>query len=172
MIGQMIAESLQISLRYAEMLAVGIEGSDFGRLAAVEGRMVDSNHPAWVYGHLSLYSPRILTDLGIDSTPIQAPATWHDLFSATSRCQDDPQGTLYPPKEMLVDQLLRGYRLVQNVLAATPDAAFQAENQNERMRSRFTTVGAMHNFYTGGHFMIHMGQISAWRRMMGLGSAM
>ena len=57
-------------------------------------------------------------------------------------------------------------------LAQTADEKFAEENRNERMRSRFSTVGAMHNFYTGGHFMIHMGQVSAWRRMMGLGSAM
>lgn len=172
MIGQMIAESLQISLRYAEMLATGIEAKDFGRLACVEGRPIDSNHPAWVYGHLCIYSPRVLDDLGVDSSAIQVPEKWQELFSPQGRCQDDPSGDLYPSKEVLVDQLLRGYRVVMETLAQTADEKFAEENRNERMRSRFSTVGAMHNFYTGGHFMIHMGQVSAWRRMMGLGSAM
>jgi hypothetical protein len=29
----------------------------------------------------------------------------------------------------------------------------------------------MINFYVGGHMMLHLGQLSAWRRMMGLGAA-
>jgi len=29
----------------------------------------------------------------------------------------------------------------------------------------------MLNFYLGGHVMLHIGQMSAWRRMMGLGPA-
>jgi hypothetical protein len=26
-------------------------------------------------------------------------------------------------------------------------------------------------FYCGGHMMMHLGQLSAWRRMLGLGAA-
>ncbi len=172
MIGEIIAESLQLSLRYAETLAVGIEPSHFGRLANVDGRIIASNHPAWVYGHLCLYSPRVIEDLGGDAASIQVPEEWQPLFSQSSECQDDPQGTIYPHKDQLVDQLLRGYRAAEQTLRSTPDEVFSQLNPNERMRSKFSTLGSMENFYTGGHFMIHMGQISAWRRMTGLGSAM
>jgi hypothetical protein len=39
------------------------------------------------------------------------------------------------------------------------------------MTERFPTLGSVHAFYCGGHIMMHLGQMSAWRRMMGLGSA-
>jgi hypothetical protein len=32
-------------------------------------------------------------------------------------------------------------------------------------------VGALVSFYLGGHVMNHVGQLSAWRRAMGLPSA-
>ena len=48
---------------------------------------------------------------------------------------------------------------------------FLLENPNERMRAKFPTNGAMLAFYVGGHFMLHMGQLSAWRRAVGLGPA-
>ena len=35
----------------------------------------------------------------------------------------------------------------------------------------FPTVGAAINFYLTGHVMMHAGQISAWRRCMGMPAA-
>ena len=172
MIGDIIADTLQVSLRYAETLAVGIEPSDFGKLANVDGRQILSNHPAWVYGHLCLYAPRAITDLGGNAESVRVPEEWESLFGPKSDCQDDSKGTLYPPKDELVEKLMAGYRLASDVLRSTPDEAFGKENPNERMRAKFPTLGSMQAFYMGGHFMIHMGQVSAWRRMMGLGSAM
>jgi hypothetical protein len=40
-----------------------------------------------------------------------------------------------------------------------------------RMTELFPTLGSLYNFYVGGHMMMHLGQISTWRRMMGLGAA-
>lgn len=171
MIGDMIADSLQISLRYAEMLAVGISASDFGKLARVDGRPIVSNHPAWVYGHLSLYAPRVITDLGGDASAIAVPEAWDGLFGPQSECQDDADGSIYPGKDQLVEQVLNGYRAAEAALRGADDGVFAQPNPNERMRSKFATLGGMENFYVGGHMMIHFGQVSAWRRMMGLGAA-
>jgi hypothetical protein len=172
MIGIMIAESLQMSLRYAESLAEGISSAEFGRQARVDGHVVDSNNPAWVFGHLAIYAPRIVTELGNDASTIAVDEAWEAVFSPKTKSEDDIEGSRYPAKEVLVEKLLRGYGLAMESLRAADDAKFTAENPNERMRARFATVGGMHGFYCGGHFMIHMGQISAWRRMMGLGPAM
>jgi hypothetical protein len=40
-----------------------------------------------------------------------------------------------------------------------------------RMKELFPTVGAAVNFLVVGHTQSHLGQISVWRRLMGLGSA-
>jgi hypothetical protein len=39
------------------------------------------------------------------------------------------------------------------------------------MRELFPTIGSVQAFYCGGHMMMHLGQMSAWRRMEGLGTA-
>jgi hypothetical protein len=36
------------------------------------------------------------------------------------------------------------------------------------MKTLFPTVGAMLAFYMDGHVLMHMGQVSAWRRMQGM----
>jgi hypothetical protein len=39
------------------------------------------------------------------------------------------------------------------------------------MTELFPTIGSMQAFYVGGHMTFHLGQVSAWRRMQGLGPA-
>ena len=68
--------------------------------------------------------------------------------------------------------MLNGYRLASQALRDCDDSLLLKENPNEgRMRELFPTIGAATGFYVGGHVMIHMGQISAWRRAMGLEAA-
>ena len=62
------------------------------------------------------------------------------------------------------------------LLLCNPDAqsgvwATPPNPSGGRMTELFPTLGSMHAFYTGGHIMMHLGQISAWRRMQGLGAA-
>jgi folate-binding protein YgfZ len=52
------------------------------------------------------------------------------------------------------------------------DAVFARENPNEKVRSRFPTVGTAIAFMLTSHVMMHFGQVSAWRRCYGLPSAM
>ena len=53
------------------------------------------------------------------------------------------------------------------------DETFLKPNPNEgRMKELFPTIGAAVTFYLGGHVQMHLGQISAWRRAMGLTAAM
>ena len=44
------------------------------------------------------------------------------------------------------------------------------ENPIEGFRSRAPTIGDAANFLMNSHAMFHLGQLSAWRRAMGLAS--
>ena len=59
-LGNVIADSLQLSLGYAERLLKNVPADRAGRFAVPGGVVVESNHPAFIYGHLSLYAPKIL----------------------------------------------------------------------------------------------------------------
>lgn len=65
--GPMIADSCRLSMGYAERLLKNIPAERFGRLATVGDEVVQSNHPAFIYGHLSLYPSRIVAELGRDA---------------------------------------------------------------------------------------------------------
>ena len=168
--GNLIADSLALSIAYAERLTEGIPAESFGSFARPGGQIVQSNHPAFVMGHLSLYAPSIMHDIGGDA--IEVPEGFEGLFSKDAQCEDDPGHTIYPPMDMIVDAYLRGYRQVEQELRQTPDEILSKANPTPgRLGELFPTLGSMHAFYVGGHSMIHLGQLSAWRRMMGMSPA-
>lgn len=169
-LGNTIADSLQLSLGYAERLLKDVSAEQFARFAAPGGQTVESNHAAFVYGHLSLYAPRILEALGKDAPAI--PDGFEANFSKDAKCIDDADGKIYPTMDEITTFFFAGYRAVAEALKDADDSVFQKPNPTGgRMTELFPTIGSMHNFYVGGHMMIHMGQVSAWRRMLGLGAA-
>lgn len=170
-IGPMIAASARLGLSYAERLLKDVTPSQFARFAEVGGTKIHSNHPAFIYGHLSLYAPRIVEQLGGDAGGLSPSARFLELFSKDAQCVDDPEGTIYPAMDEIVSALTKGYSAAVKSLEQASDAIFHEPNPNQAMREKFPTVGAMHAFYVGGHFMLHMGQMSAWRRAVGLGAA-
>lgn len=168
--GQTIADSLRLTLGYGERLLKDVTPAMFARFATPGGQAVESNHAAFVYGHLSLYAPRILSDLELDAPAI--PESFQTVFSKDAQCTDDPDGSIYPVMEEVTSFFFEGYRAALSALETTSDEVFQQANPlGGAMAEKFPTLGSMHNFYVGGHIMIHMGQMSAWRRMQGLGPA-
>lgn len=171
-IGEIIADSCDMGVRYAQRLLKDVAAEDFGKFARPGGQVVVSNHPAFVYGHLSLYPERVIKDLDQDGSSVAASEEYQKLFSHEATCQDDPDGKIYPAKDELVERMIAGYEKASEVLRASDDALFTRENAAEgRMKELFPTNGSALGFYVGGHVMIHIGQISAWRRAMGLAAA-
>lgn len=170
-IGPMIADSARLGLAYAERMLKGVSPDQFARLANVQGKTIESNHPAFVFGHLSLYPCRIVRELGSDASSIVPSERFVKIFDHNAQCVDDPDGVVYPPMDEVTERSFTSYRLAVDALQNADDALFKQPNPNEAMRSKFATVGSMHGFYVGGHVMVHIGQLSAWRRMMGLGKA-
>lgn len=170
--GNIIADSLELCLGYAERLLVGISENDFGRFASTGRTSIQSNHPAFIYGHLSLYAPQIVTHLGRESPNTEIPESFSEVFSKDATCQDDPEHTIYPARALITTVFFAAYREALDSLRTANDDLLQVDNPTGgRMTEMFPTVGSMLNFYSGGHFMVHMGQLSAWRRMKGMGPA-
>lgn len=171
-LGNVIADSMHMSLGYAERLLAGVTAEQFGRFARPGGHVVESNHGAFIYGHLSTYGPRIVTQLGGDVSKLVVPDNFTTLFSKEAKCVDDPDGTIYPPMAEITRTFFNGYRAAMEALRAASDESLQQPNlATGRMAELLPTLGSIQNFYTGGHMMMHLGQMSAWRRMMGLGAA-
>ncbi|MFZ4575049.1 MAG: DinB family protein, partial [Phycisphaerales bacterium] len=95
---------------------------------------------------------------------------WEALFKAGVACHDDPDGTIYPSFEAVKAHYFRATDAAIEKLGTIGDDVLIREPAEERLRSRFPTVGSMLNFLLIGHTSMHMGQLSTWRRCMGLGS--
>lgn len=166
-----ITESANLSIGYAKRLMTDVKADQFGRFATGSNGPIDSNHPAFVFGHLCLYPARMLEDLGLDESKIEAPANYHELFKPGVACSDDVNGDIYPPMDEIMSRFYDSYAAALKEIANIDNAAYEVANPLERMRERFSTMGSMHTFYMGGHMMMHLGQISAWRRAIGMPAA-
>jgi hypothetical protein len=156
----------------SEKLLVGIAEKQFARLGNVGGKTVESNHPAWVYGHLAVYPSRVLTVLGspaADSVAV-SPA-YVELFKDGTKCLDDVEGRIYPRMEEIAKAYFIGHDALAAFVATLPDEALLRDHPDEARRVNFPVLGAHVNFMLNDHIAFHLGQVSAWRRMMGLGSA-
>lgn len=170
--GETLASMGVFSAGYLKMLLKDVRPADFGRKPNFAGKVIDTNHPAFVWGHLGLYPTRVISLTGGDGKAIEALAGWNDLFKAGAECRDDAAGTIYPAMDALVAQFNRAHDAAVAHVRTVPDEVLAQPNPNEQSRDRFPTVGALCGFLLSGHVMVHAGQISAWRRCMGLASAM
>ncbi|MGA1224359.1 MAG: DinB family protein [Phycisphaerales bacterium] len=161
---QIILPGAELGIRYAEQLVSTIPADVFARMP-----MKDVNSAAFNIGHLSIYGDRICGLLGRNDlvTPMPYSA---DLFKAGAPCVDEPG--LYPDKDTLVSTFLERQRRAIDALKGADEAALAAENPAEgRFKEMFPTIGGAVSFLLDGHVAMHLGQVSAWRRVMGLGSA-
>ncbi|MCC9600888.1 DinB family protein [Stieleria sp. JC731] len=171
LIGNMIAASGILAMGYADRLLKDVSADQFARFASTGGTQVESNHPCFILGHLSLYPGRVVTQLGADASSIEPTESFMKCFSKDATCVDDPDGSIYPAMDEVVEAFRKSHTLAIETLQSASNEAFDAPNPNEAMQAKFPTIASMHGFYMGGHLMIHMGQFSAWRRINGLGSA-
>ncbi len=168
LIGTTVLHAANVTTRLTDALVQGIKPET----AACKPEGVDCNSPTWVFGHLAIYPDRILEMMGRSDIAQPIPDTWPDLFGFKSECRNDPDNTIYPPLEEVVTRFKARHDALAATLAETDDDALLKENPNENMRDMFPTIGAQANFMLTSHAMMHLGQVSTWRRCMGLPSAM
>jgi len=167
-----IAASARRGLSLVEGLAADIPADRFARFAEAGGTTIRANHPAFCYGHLAIYPAWIMDMLGGDSKRAGVPEAWQELFKNGAECRDDPEGSIYPGKDELVKATSSGYAAVLEHLEGVDEAILGNVNPVERMRATIPTAGMMVCFMLNSHVMFHLGQVSTWRRCIGLGSVM
>ncbi|MBM4108960.1 MAG: hypothetical protein FJ255_09175 [Phycisphaerae bacterium] len=170
--GTVIADCAKRTLAYAERLIKGIEPHMFARKPTwgLGGREIDCNHGAFVFGHLALYPPRIIAMLG-DRARVEVPAEYQELFKAGVPCRDDADGSIYPSMSALCEVYFGGMREAIDAVGRATDAHLARPMPEERMREFLPTVEHGCLFLLNNHPMAHLGQLSTWRRCMGLPAA-
>lgn len=171
-IGEMLAITTARTMGLAKGLLGGIDASDFAKQPTADGKVIDTNHPAFVYGHLAIYPAKIMGMIGHDGSTVATPEAWEELFKNGAVCTHDPDGSKYPPMDEIVAKFEAGHQALIEATRNTSDNVLLQPIAEENWRETFGTNGGMVSFMLHDHFMFHLGQVSAWRRMMGLGSVM
>ncbi len=169
---QDISAAVRMGLGLSELLLKDVKAEIFARKPTIGGKTIEANHASFNFGHLALYPSRWLTLVGLDGAKIAAPANFSDLYAAGKECKDDPTGKIYPAMDVVKEAFFSSHRAALELLPTIADSVFLAPNPNEKMRERLPTVGATMIFYGASHMMMHLGQVSTWRRCFGLGSVM
>lgn len=156
---------------YAERLLKDVTPQLFARFPVVEGTTITINHPAFVFGHLSLYPVQLAEMSGISSKGMEIPSSYMDLFKMGVACLDDPSNAIYPSMEELTNAFFSRTDALISSLDSISQDALEQPLENPVRREKFGTVGSFLTYILLAHPQSHLGQISGWRRCMGLGPA-
>ncbi|MEE2971773.1 MAG: DinB family protein [Planctomycetota bacterium] len=161
----LIVPAARMSLGYLLTLAEDIPADRWA-----EPGMDGMNHPAFLYGHLAIYPNRVFTafidraDLAVDC-PFDAEAV-----KQGAECK--PDASLYATKDVVVPFLKERYESLIDTIPSVSLEIWSAPNPaGGRFAEMLPTVGTTVNFMVGPHVMMHAGQISHWRRAIGMGPA-
>lgn len=148
----------QFLVQYCRMLV-----GDIPEERLTEQPLPGVNHPAWILGHLAFSADRAR---GLIGAAKEVPAEWTSLFGPGSRPL--ASRSVYPPKHDLLRAVEQGFeRLRQQAAAATPEQLAQPST-NPYTKEALPTIKDGVAFLLTGHLGVHLGQLSMWRRMIGL----
>lgn len=120
------------------------------------------NHPAWILGHLAVAYDFAANYLGLQ-TELKR---WYSKFAPGST--PIPDRANYPSKEELIGKLAAAGDRVRSAIA-TADLSLLAEPHSfDPVRPFLESKGDMLSYILSTHFSGHLGQLSTWRRTVGM----
>lgn len=148
-----------LDLGYAKRLVADIPDEKMTLQPAPE-----MNHAAWVLGHLA--STADMLGAMIDVKPV-CPPEWAALFDWNSSPSSD--ASRYPSKSVLLKTLEDAHAGIAAALPGVPASRWSESTPIEEIRRFLPTLGDCFVFVMAAHENIHLGQLSAWRRLQGMG---
>jgi hypothetical protein len=148
-----------LNLGYANRLVADIDQDQMTLQPAP-----DMNHPAWVLGHLACTADMLAAMIG--AQPV-CPSDWATRFDWTSSPTSD--ASHYPSKATLLAALEAGHASIASALPEVPASRWHETTPIEAVRAFLPTLGDCFVFVLAAHENIHLGQLSAWRRVQGMG---
>lgn len=153
-----VLKAFAYNLHYAKRLL-----ADMPDQAMCDQPLPGMNHPAWIVGHLC-----DTCDLMADWLQILriCPPGWDKLFN--NQTEPQSQRALYPSKATLLDVLEKGHAVIAAAFCQAAPDLLDGTLPRVSMRRLFPTVRDGVCFEMTDHAALHLGQLSAWRRAMGM----
>lgn len=159
MIDEMI-NSYDLNLTFVNNLVADLDDTTI-----VEQPFGFPNHPAWTIGHLVYSCEQIGGEIAI--SPWLA-GDWRERFGTGSTPVDSADR--YPDKVTLLDALGDGQRRIVARLGEMSVSDLREPLPDVRYRERLPTIGHAVLHILASHTAMHIGQLTVWRRLMGLPS--
>ena len=143
---------------FARKLSVGIDEDKMTYQPAP-----GMNTPQWVFGHLA-----VCTDYGLKllGQPTSCPKAWYEAFGIGSNPAVPPSPQ--PSKAELLEAIASGHARLNAAMAKATPEQLAAVNPFDFLVKALPTVGDLLAQLTTAHPAMHLGQLSAWRRLNGL----
>lgn len=148
----------QTLLRYAHSLIADLPDE---RIA--EQPVPGVNHPAWILGHLAYSADAAMSLFGAEKT---LGPEWERQFGRGSKLTA-VRGD-YPARDKLIRALDERFEQARQVAAKATTEQTSRRTPNPMFKDVLPTVGDLYAFILTGHLGLHLGQLSTWRRMIGL----
>ena len=148
----------EFMIHYLELLVADLQDDDMDRIACD-----DFNPPRWILGHLAVYTDYALRVLG---GRFCCSKDWHRSFTRGSEAGSVPEDR--PGKAELVERICEGFAEVRKLTGTADQTVLQKEHAVPFLKGTALVSNAhvlSHLLTT--HFAAHLGQLSAWRRIMG-----
>ena len=126
-----------------------------------QGKM---NHPAWIVGHVAAYHPVVIQLL--NGEPVDDPKV-DPLFGFAGHGPLDDLAP-YGSKQALVARFAAGHEEVAQALLQAQPSDFRRPPSLPRWAKQYPTVEFMLPDLLLHHESLHIGQLSIWRRAVGL----
>lgn len=152
------------NLDYGTKLVADLTDEQMIAQPASVGGQAPVNHPAWLFCHMNLYLP-VMSAI-IEGREFNDPK--QHRFGMLSKPEND--GTIYPNKNELVDAFVIGHEHVDSMLRNASDSVLDLPILLPRWKEIMPTAGIALPYLMLNHENTHLGQLSAWRRIMGLPS--
>ena len=131
----------------------------------------EMDHPAWIIGHLTYTIQETGKQVGMSPW---LPKHWSGLFVKDANINNNPD--TYPNKEKLMKELESGEKHIITSLNKLKESQLVNTADKKKSSRIYPTIFAENGPTVGhlilntlvGHFSIHVGQLSAWRRAMNL----
>lgn len=162
-----IIPQYDFNLAYARVLVEDVEPGQMTHIPS-NGLV---NHPAFTLGHLVSGSALLVEDLG---GVFKMPQGWDDLFLRKGPGDPrypDPDASKYPSREDLIQELAHQHEEVKTRMRNVSQEDWAAPFK-WRFSSFMPTLFDMVAFMCINHEAMHLGQLAAWRREMGMPSAL
>ncbi|MCH2134779.1 MAG: DinB family protein [Phycisphaerales bacterium] len=156
-----LAGTVRFLIGFADMLINDVEDDKFAHRCGTT-----INHPAFVLGHCAYYAGVCMQLLGGE---IELSEADKDRYEHGVECQCD--ASQYPTKDEAVAAFNERMNTVADFIEGCDESVFARSAEDTFFKGRVPNMGGVATFMLVGHITFHLGQVSGWRRVAGMGSA-